>query len=168
MTEQPNKTELNRSAKILGIVFSISGWLTMLVSHNLPAYFGSFGFVVGLGVAILGIIILAKGAKLGEQYLERKKVLASLDEDKRGIVWVWVVALSTWAIMAIAYFSLSVVVYMVLDKVEAFYPWSGDELGVLTLTRNVMGWFLIIMTIGIIGWALINSARREDGTYPTY
>lgn len=168
MTEQKEVTrkELDRSASIIGLVILAIGLASLYSSSswtNIALNAGTF--IIGLGLVAAGMVVLFSGGELGEKYLARKR---ALEADQRGIIWVWVVALTTWAIMAVAYFSLSIIVYMVLDSIEAFYPFGSEELGVLSLTRNVCAWFLIIMTIGIIGWALINSARREDQTYPSY
>lgn len=173
--QQPNKEELNKSANRLGVFFTIVGLVLTVISGNIVnnLLLTVAGVAIGLGLAGLGVLILIKGSSFGEMYVQRKQALLEankqkLEDDNRGIVWVWVVALCTWAIMAIAYFSLSIVVYMVLDSVEAFYPWGAEEMGVITLTRNVCAWFLIIMTVGILGWALINSVRRGEDTYPAY
>lgn len=161
------KQSLNRTAWILGLVLSIGGLSLALAANGFqgdPNVSISM-FFVGIIFAGFGLLIVTKGAQLGEDYTKLKRQAETLAEDEGGIVWVWVVALCTWAIMAVAYFSLSVVVYMVLDSVEAFYPWGAQELGVISLTRNVCAWFLIIMTIGLLGWALINSARKVEDTW---
>jgi hypothetical protein len=157
------KEQLSHTAVKIGAVFSTIGVLLMLSGSIVGG--GSVGviamFIFGLCFCGFGVAFLVKGGEFGELYVAKKR---SLTADKDGIVWVWIVALLTWAIMAIAYFSLSMVVYMVLDSVEAFYPWGSQELGVIALTRNVCAWFLVIMTVGIIGWALINSVRKVDDT----
>jgi hypothetical protein len=141
----------------------VVGLSCVVVSNALPMPWGALGFGLGIALCVLAVIFAVYGVECGEKYLAKKRSLA---EDRRGITWVWIVALLTWAIMAIAYFSLVGVVYLVLDSVEAAYSWGGSELQTLQLTRDVAAWFLIIMTVGLIGWALINSARREDQTYP--
>lgn len=168
VTNQERKA-LNKSALILGCVMAILGVFLALGANLVLGEMAVALFIIGVGFAGLGMVVLVKGGQFGEEYVLKKRTeAADLAGDNQGIVWVWIVALLTWAIMAIAYFSLSMVVYMVLDSVEAFYPWGAQELGVISLTRNVTAWFLIIMTVGIIGWALINSARKEDPTYPAY
>lgn len=145
-------------------------------------------FISGAGFVVLGLVFWLKGGEFGEDFVVRTRFkqydkarqaqadeailvnAESFQDDEKGIVWVWVVVGATWFIMAIAYFALSTVLYMVLDSVEAWAPWSGTSwessyLSQIALVRNVCAWFLIIMTIGLVGWALINSARRETGTY---
>lgn len=156
--------ELSKSAKIIGAIAFAIGVLFMMFANGATADVGLYVHLLGLGFMVLGGVVFIKGVDYGQFYLEQQR--QKLAKDNKGIIWVWVVAITAWAIMAVAYFSLSMVVYMVLDQVEGFYTFSEQELGVITLTKNVTGWFLIIMTIGILGWALINSARRETSTYP--
>lgn len=163
--KQVSKEALKKSATILGGILAGVGVILLMLANGLDPLFATISFVGGLGLIAFGVMLFWQGAEMGELYAKQK---GNLRDDEKGIVWVWVVAFLTWAIMAIAYFSLATVAYMILDSAEAMYPWGGEELGTLALTRNVLGWFLIIMTVGIIGWALINSARREDQTYPAY
>lgn len=186
VTEQ-ERADLNQAALTVGAVLCVVGLVCLIVLAGLPlgGEVQFTFFLVGAGFVAMGIVFIAKGGAFGEEYVLKKRLetydaarqdqaneaIRSLKEDDRGIVWVWIVAIVTWAIMAVAYFSLSMVLYMVLDDIEAFAPWTGHAwetqyLGVIELTRNVTAWFLIIMTVGIIGWALINSARRVGDTWP--
>lgn len=172
---EKEKDALKQASLKLGFVFALIGAIGLVVAL-LPlglGYFSLVAFVAGIGVMGVGLAFLTKGADLGEEYLVRKRASPSIVDDEKGIVWVWVVAICAWAIMAIAYFALSTVLYIVLDSVEAWAPWSGHAwesqyMATIELTRNVCAWFLIIMTVGLLMWALINSARREDQTFPAY
>lgn len=172
--KEPSDEALAKSAKIIGGATFAFGVFFMLGANSVTADVATYVRILGLIFMGLGGLVAIKGVDYGQAFLEKKReteslvesVVEDLVEDRRGIVWVWVVAITTWAIMAVAYFSLSMVVYLVLDSVEGFYTFSEQEMGVITLTKNVTGWFLIIMTIGILGWALINSTRRETATYP--
>lgn len=180
MITNEERKSLKRVSKNFGVIFASLGILLMAVyviyGFAISFVFGAFFFVGGFLVAI-------HGPEWGEAYVvkqrqaesdRKRRDISEFVDDKTGIVWVWIVALTTWAIMAIAYFALSMVVYMILDSAEAFIPWGSapawadQYLSVIYLTRNVMAWFLIIMTVGIIGWALINSTRRGEDTYPAY
>lgn len=190
VSEEERKA-LNETAFKMGAAMAILGVFLMILGGNFAPdpSLQLISFISGGGFAALGVVVLMKGGQFGEEYVLKKRaeknydpvadpyypenLRGSFEDDERGIVWVWVVAFCTWAIMAIAYFSLSLVLYMVLDNVEAWAPWAGTSwessyLGQIALVRNVCAWFLIIMTVGLIGWALINSARKEDQTYPTY
>lgn len=175
MISEAEKKRLRRNARIQGLALAVIG-------VTLAATLGFIGSVLCILFVIAAAVFAIKGPEYGEMFLIRQANLAAaaqekaeeFKDEKRGIVWVWIVALLTWAIMAIAYFSLSMVVYIVLDQAEAFIPWGSAPawadgyMQTITLTRNVCAWFLIIMTVGIIGWALINSARRTEDTGPAY
>lgn len=180
---EKEKEALKQTSLKLGFLFVVIG-AALFASANLPL--GEITltlFIGGVGIIGFGLVFIVKGAEFGEDFLVKQRLKqeqltdeqyhANFKADESGIIWVWIVALVTWAIMAMAYFALSMVLYMVLDSVEAFAPWEGHAwesqyMGVIELTRNVCAWFLIIMTVGIIGWALINSARREEPTYPAW
>ena len=164
MIGESDRKALKRSAQVRGGLFAGIGAAAVFASN----YVGVWLALIGVFLACFGIVIIAKGAEFGEMYVAKKKI-AELKSDNEGIVWVWIVALLTWAIMAIAYFALSIVVYMVLDSVEASgYAFDDQYLANIQLTRNVTAWFLVIMTVGILGWALISSARRVDDTAPSF
>lgn len=166
---EAERERLNMVALKIGATFGAVGVVLMVLIGNFAPVGPEIqftSFLVGAGLVIIGLIFIVKGGEFGQAYVEKQRA-ASFQEDESGIVWVWVVAIATWGIMAIAYFALSGVVYMILDQVEEMGAGWGDlYLANITLTRDVCGWFLIIMTVGIVGWALINSARREDQTFP--
>lgn len=165
INENENKA-LGESARNIGVAVSVIGIVLMIAGNFIGPEAMLLFFGVGLAVFGLGVLFLVKGKEYGQLYVDKKR---SLIKEKDGIVWVWIVALLTWAIMAVAYFALTVVVYMVLDSVEASgYNFPQAYVDNLNLTRTVTEWFLIIMTVGIIGWALINSVRKVDDTYPAY
>lgn len=176
----PSKKALEKSAKIISVFFGAIGFVCFAIGGFTLALPWSFvAFVFGVMFLGLGVYTNINGGEYAEAYLAKKatndpvestkKTLKEFNKDKSGIVWVWIVALLAWGIMAIAYFALSVVVYMVLDSVEAMpYAYPQAYLDNITLTRNVTGWFLVIMTIGILGWALISSVRKVDDTSPAY
>lgn len=173
---EPTDEALAKSAKIIGAVTFALGLVFLLSANTVTADVATYVRILGVVFMGLGGLVAIKGVDYGLAYLEKQQVKENLVEEvveqsiidnKRGIVWVWVVALTTWAIMAVAYFSLSMVVYMVLDAVEGSYAgFTVQDLGVIELVKNVVAWFMVIMTIGILGWALINSTRRETATYP--
>lgn len=166
---EKEKERLKSVALKIGAVFSVIGVFLMFLGVFIQSFdIAVYGLISGVGFVVIGLVFFSKGAEFGENYVVKQRSTSDIVKDESGIVWVWIVALLTWAIMAVAYFSLSMVVYMVLDSVEAFYPWGEQELGVISLTRNVCAWFLIIMTVGIIGWALINSVRKVDDTNVAY
>lgn len=162
--KEPTDEQLVKSAKMVGFVSMIIGVLFVFLANTTTREVSLIVGALGVGLLVLGLFIVGKGAEMGRGFIEHQK--GKLVEDRKGIIWVWIVVLVTWAIMAVAYFSLSMVVYLVLDQVESYYFLPEESLQTITLTKNVVGWFLIIMTVGLIGWGLINSARRETATYP--
>ena len=98
----------------------------------------------------------------------RKKLVEEarrLQEDKSGILWIWAVCLLTIVIMSIAWFTLSWPAFMILDAILASYTFPPTARLAITLVSNVISWFLILMTIGLLFWAFVNSGRRETETY---
>lgn len=163
---EKEKERLNQSALRVGGIFAGLGACLMFSGNFVGGNVAITLLIVGIGFVGMGCVFIVKGGEFGAAYVAKNK--RDLVNGKEGIVWVWIVALLTWAIMAVAYFALSIVVYMVLDNVQAMAVLPPEYLANITLTRNVTQWFLIIMTIGIIGWALINSVRRVDDTSVAY
>lgn len=171
MVSEKDKQALKKSSRMLGGFGVVVGLLCILIG---VASSGAFWLsLVGFVFLFGGVLIIQKGPEYGEAYLKRQEPpiqdednhTADFIQDKRGIIWVWIVAAITWVLMAVAWFTLSIVGYAVIDAVEAMpYNYPQAYLDNITLARDVLGWFLIIMTIGIIGWALISSARRVDDT----
>lgn len=179
MISNADRNRLKKTARIQAVAMGTLG-IVLVCANSLV---GMVGAILGLILMIAAVVFAVKGPEYGEAYLARqatnqqRTVAGTVEEfkdDKRGIVWVWIVAILAWGIMAIAYFSLSMVIYMVLDNAEAFIPWGSapawadQYMQTITLTRNVTAWFLIIMTVGILGWALISSARHVGDTGPAY
>lgn len=172
MVSEKDKQALKKSSRMLGGFGVVLGLLCILigVASSGAFWLSLIGFVFLFG----GVLIIQKGPEYGEAYMKRQEPpiqdgdndhAAGFVEDERGIIWVWIVAGLTWVLMAVAWFTLSIVGYAVIDAVEAMpYNYPQAYLDNITLARDVLGWFLIIMTIGIIGWALISSARRVDDT----
>lgn len=164
MSKQPSDKALEKSSKILAAICVSIALVSILGANLLKDYTVVLGGVAVVFV-LVGAVFLRYGKEYGQYYTAKK----SFKEDERGIVWVWIVAILTWAIMAVAYFALAGIVYMILDQVEAApYAYPQAFLDNISLTRDVTGWFLIIMTVGILGWALISSVRKVDDTMPAY
>lgn len=163
MSKQPSEQALDKSSKALTAICWAMTVVMFLGTYFVKEYTITFS-VFGIGFGLIGAIFLFYGKEYGQYYVAKK----SFKEDESGIVWVWIVAILTWAIMAVAYFALAGIVYMVLDTVEGAYAYPQAFIDNISLTRDVTGWFLGIMTIGIIGWALISSVRKVDDTAPAY
>jgi len=55
---------------------------------------------------------------------------------------------------------------MLIEQIEGVYDFPAETIPAINLIKAVMGWFLILMTLGLLLWAYVNSQRREDITYP--
>ncbi len=109
-------------------------------------------------------------AKLVEEYDKIRdnmlvKEINRFKDDKRGIMWVWAVCLLTIVVMSMAWFTLSWPAFMIIDAVLASYNFPPTARLAITLTGNVISWFLIMMVLGLLLWAFVNSQRREETTY---
>lgn len=92
----------------------------------------------------------------------------SMDRQRknRGIIWIWVVCIFAIAVLALLWLPLSWVSYMMIDVVKENYNFPPQALSAINLLTQVIGYFLVIMLFGLIIWAIVNSQRREDITYP--
>lgn len=99
----------------------------------------------------------------------RKKMVNEVErfkEDTHGVMWVWAVCLLTIVVMSMAWFTLSWPAFMIIDAVLASYNFPPTARLAITLTSNVISWFLILMVLGLVLWAFVNSQRKEDVSYP--
>lgn len=86
--------------------------------------------------------------------------------NNRGVAWIWISCLIAIALFSIAWFVLSQVAFAVIDAVAANFP--GDYQWVITIARNVLQWFPIMMIFGLLLWAYVRSQRPQDVSYPYY
>jgi uncharacterized membrane protein len=100
--------------------------------------------------------------KISPLLLEKAK---QFKDDKRGVMWVWAICLLTIVVMSMAWFTLSWPAFMIIDAVLASYSFPPTARLAITLVSNVISWFLIMMVLGLLLWAFVNSQRREETTY---
>lgn len=132
-----------------------------------------FAFAGIMGLTIVEIVQLTRSVdKYMKAQITLPKVSAKLVEeakrfkdDKRGVLWIWAVCFLTIIVMSIAWFSLSWPAFMILDQILASYNFNSTARLAITLVSNVISWFLILMVLGLLFWAFVNSGRREDQTY---
>lgn len=91
--------------------------------------------------------------------------MKSLVKNREGIVYVWVAALLLICMYSIAWFTLVLPAFTVMDSVETAREWTGSEQQVFNLARLVLQWHPLIMIFGLTIWALVNSAKKEYQTY---
>lgn len=150
--------------------------LGMWMSQLLSPYVGFTVFFLSLaGCTVLMVITIVEIIQLTysvDKYMIHEIALPKLPEklkelqkDKSGILWIWAVCLLTIVIMSIAWFTLSWPAFMILDAILASYTFPPTARLAITLVSNVISWFLILMTIGLLFWAFVNSGRRETETF---
>lgn len=155
--------------------------LGMFASQLLSPLFGFTVFVImemawsiGMVITIVEMLQLTYSIDkymLGEMKLPKLPVklveeAQRFKKDQKGIMWVWAVCLLTIVIMSIAWFTLSWPAFLILDAVLASYSFPPTARLAITLVSNVISWFLILMTLGLLLWAFVNSQRKEDVSYP--
>ena len=86
--------------------------------------------------------------------------------NKRGALWIWAVCLLSIVTLAVAWFTLTWPVFMFIDAIQEHYTFPAQVQPAISLIVAVMGWFLILMSLGLLLWAYVNSQRREEVTYP--
>lgn len=82
--------------------------------------------------------------------------------DNKGALWLWSVAILTIIVMAFAWFALTWPTFMVIDFVESRYSYSGSSAYAATFVKNVLSWFLILMSLGLLLYLYVNSQRKEE------
>lgn len=87
-------------------------------------------------------------------------------DNKSAIVWVWAVCLLAIVVHSIAWLVLCWPMYMTLDAIEASYTFPVQATNTINLIRSIAALEEVVMVLGLLAWAFINSSRREEVTYP--
>jgi len=69
-------------------------------------------------------------------------------------------------VLAMAWFTLTWPTFQIIAFIENVYTFPTEAAPAITLIKNVIAWFLIIMALGLLLWAYVMSQRKEDVTYP--
>jgi len=161
-----------------GIIFMCM--LGMFASQLLSPLFGFTVFIIAeLACAACMVLTIVEMVQLTysvDKYMLAQMRLPKLPtklveeinrfkDDKQGIMWVWAVCLLTIVVMSMAWFTLSWPAFMIIDSILASYSFPPTARLAITLTSNVISWFLILMVLGLVLWAFVNSQRREETTY---
>ena len=93
--------------------------------------------------------------------------MKSFLKDRKGLIWVWAVAIVSIAVFAILYFALGMAAMMVLDAAEESYTFEGSAADTILLYRNVFAWLGVIFLGGVLLWAITNSRKKEYLSYET-
>lgn len=122
------------------------------------AEFSPFMFGVGAMLCMAGTIHFC----VTLYRTEKKRLL----ENGRGVAWIWAVCLITIIVLVIAWFALSYPTLMLIDTVTGNPNWPSEYSGTVTIIRNVIQWFLILMVFGLLIWAYVSSQRPQEVSYP--
>jgi len=145
-------------------------WVLLLFIAGLIGVFGFefmptgelmiFTLVLGLSLIVVGLLFAFNIIRVSEKQLEKLK------KNRKGALWIWAVCLLSIVTLAICWFALTWPVFMFIDAIQEHYTFPAQVQPAISLIVAVMGWFLILMSLGLLLWAYVNSQRREEQTYP--
>lgn len=150
--------EKNEKNPLPIIILSLWGIISLLVSMVMPTVETIILFFsLGAGLSLFGVALALNIIRVSEKTFRK---------NKRGALWIWAVCLLSLTVLALAWFVLTWPTFMIIDYIESVYTFPPEAAPAITLVKNVLGWFLILMSLGLLLWAYVNSQRREEVTYP--
>ena len=81
--------------------------------------------------------------------------------DKRASVLAWVIVLLMMFTYSIVWFTAGWAAMKFVDTVEEEYELGTRATGIVTLLKYVFAWHPIIVFVGLIIYAFVNSQRRD-------
>jgi hypothetical protein len=136
---------------LLGFGFLLVG--TVGYSFELTMLF----LTLGIGFCFSGVLLFANWFRVN---------MKDLNKNKRGALYVWAVCLLAIVVLAMGWFTLSYPTFQIIEIIENIYSFPPEATAAIGLIKSVLGWFLILMSLGLIIWAFVASSRREDVTFP--
>lgn len=95
-----------------------------------------------------------------------KQFLRDFRDDRRGIIWVWSVCFLTITVNSLAWLVLGWPTYLALDAIEQSYTFPSVATNTITLIRYVVALEPVLVILGMLLWAYVNSGKHETPTYP--
>jgi hypothetical protein len=95
-----------------------------------------------------------------------RQFLRDFRDDRSAIIWVWAVCFLTITVNSLAWLVLGWPTYLALDAIEASYTFPSVATNTIALIRYVVAAEPILVILGMLLWAYVNSGKREDATYP--
>ena len=89
------------------------------------------------------------------------KTLNRFRRDKRGAIYAWIIVLIFMFTYATVWFTAGWAAMQVVDTVESQTEFGDEATGVIDFLRNVFAWHPILVFVGLILYALVNSQRRD-------
>jgi len=157
MTEK-QKNENDPLWVLLLVVAGLLGVSSVFFVSNVELMF--FAVFLGLTLILVGVLFAFNIIHVSEKQLQKLK------KNRKGALWIWAVCLLSIVTLAIAWFALTWPVFMFIDAIQEHYTFPAQVQPAISLIIAVMGWFLILMSLGLLLWAYVNSQRREEVTYP--
>lgn len=146
------------NSPLLIVILSLWGILSLFVSMVMPTLETIILlFSLGAGLILFGVALAFNIIRVSEKTFRK---------NKRAALWIWTVCLLSITVLALAWFVLTWPTFMIIDYIESVYTFPPEAAPAITLIKNVLGWFLILMALGLLLWAYVNSQRREEITYP--
>lgn len=88
-------------------------------------------------------------------------MLKRFRHDKRGAVYAWIIVLIFMFTYATIWFTAGWAAMQVVDTAEEQNDFGTEATGVIDFLKNVFAWHPIIVFVGLILYALVNSQRRD-------
>ena len=87
--------------------------------------------------------------------------LKRFKRDKRAVVYAWVIVLVLMFTYAVVWFTAGWAAMKFVDTAEEQFTFSDRESGIITLAKNIFAWHPVIVFIGYLLYAIVNSQRRD-------
>lgn len=119
------------------------------------------------GITTCGFSLVLFGATF--RVLERLRVVYDAVErfrdNKHGVIYIWLVCMIAIFVLGVIYFPCISAIYQIVDAITTSYNFPANQRNSMNVFLIACGWFLVIMTVGLIGWALTSSVKRQEPTY---
>lgn len=90
--------------------------------------------------------------------------------NKKGAVFVWALCFFCMVVYSIVWFAAGLAFEMYIEAIEDIHTFESPMDTTIDLIKAVFAWHPILMIIGLIVIAFVQSQRREEvtGPYPYY
>lgn len=115
-----------------------------------------FSFTLGAGLIGFGLALLFNLIRVTEKLFKQRKAA----------LYIWAVCLLAISVLSLGWFVLTWPTYQIITYIESVYTFPPEATNAITLIKNVIAWFLILMALGLLLWAYVMSQKREEVTFP--
>lgn len=110
--------------------------------------------LIGLALTILGCIDLCYS-----QFKPKRNIL----KDKKGIAWIWAVAICALVFMPFVYWAISMPYDAIMTYVDANYTFTGIMGDALLFGRVIVSYLLSFCLFSIVIWSIVNAKAERYG-----